>query len=203
MILRFRSCVKNGAQWMTLGTLATLLACGNNGAPPYAPEATPAIPAGPAGPARSPPGGFVAVAPTDPHAVYDLREKCAADAQQWYRHFYEESGLYPPQSTASHGFTSHYNSKANECFAVTSAITSIKDSPSRKARLIEVHNLADVLENRTIGTFSAPAESAEPASSANSAKPTTSAGPTECHVADKVCASERDWDALTAPYMAD
>lgn len=194
MILCFRSCVKVVAPWMAVATLATLLACGNNGAPPYAPEASPAVPTGPT---RSPTQGVAAVPPTDPHAVYDLREKCAADAQQWYRHFYEESGMYPPQSTASHGFTSHYNSKANECFAVTSSISSIEDSRSRKARLVEVHTLADVLENRTLGTFTAPAGSARPTT------PVKSAGPTECHVAETACASKQDWDALTAPYMSD
>jgi hypothetical protein len=176
---------------MALGTLAMLSACGNNGAPPYAPEAARAVPAGPT---RTPAAGSAALPPTDPHVVYDLREKCAADAQQWYRHFYEDSGIYSPQSTSNHDFTSHYNSKVNECFAVTNAISSIKDSPSRKARLVEVHNLADVLENRTIGTFTAPAESA---------RATTSASPTECRVAEKTCASKQEWEALTAPYMSD
>jgi predicted small lipoprotein YifL len=182
------------ASWMALATLATLFACGNNGAPPYAPESSPAVPTGPT---RSPTQGLAAVPPTDPHVVYDLREKCAQDAQQWYRHFFEDSGMYPSQSTTSHGFTSHYNSKVNECFAVTSAISSIKDSPSRNGRLVEAHTLADVLENRTIGTFTAPAVSARATTS------TTSAGPTECRVAEKTCTSKQDWDALTAPYMSD
>jgi hypothetical protein len=204
MILLFRYWVKIAAPGLVLATLA---ACGNNGAPPYAPEAPQALPvlgAARPGSAPSPLRAAAAGAPSDPHVLYDLREKCAADALEWYRHVYDESGVYPTQSTLSRGFTSHYNSKTNDCFAVTSAITSMKDSPSRKARLVEVHQLADVLENRNIGTYSAPAAApaspAEPPQSVGSAQAMV---PTECRVADKTCASKNDWDTLTAPYMND
>lgn len=194
MIIRIRSCVKIAVPSFLL---AAFCACGNNGAPPYAPEA-PRAP-----PRASAPSSMLAAAtgtPSDPHMLYDLREKCAADALQWYRHFYEESGMYPAQSTLSHGFTSHYNSKTNDCFAVTSAINRIQDTPSKKARLVEMHNLTDVLENRNVGTYSAPAAATEPA---ESAPPGQSGDPTECRVAEKRCSSKDDWDTLTAPYMTD
>ena len=104
--------------------------------------------------------------------------------------------MYPAQSTLSHGFTSHYNSKTNACFAMTSAVSRIQATPSTKARLVEMLNLTDVLENRNLGTYSAPAAAADPA------QPAQSAGPTECRVAEKRCRSRDDWDTLTAPYMS-
>jgi hypothetical protein len=205
MILRFRSWVKLAAPGLVLATLA---ACGNNGAPPYAPEAPQALPvlgaprpgSAPSGltplPTRAPATG----APSDPHVLYDLREKCAADARQWYDHVNAAGGSYPARSMLSHGFISHYDSKANECFAMTSAVSRIKATAPRKALLVEIHDLVDVLENRNIGRYSAPAAAPDSPQSAVSTPATVA---TECRVADKTCASKEDWDTLTRPYMTD
>ena len=113
------------------------------------------------------PAGVMA-APSDPHAVYDLREKCGADARDWSQR----------ETTASHGLTSHYNIKLNECFAVTTS----------SGGNVDVRRLVNVLENREIGFFSLPADPA---------------APMQCHVAASLCRSREEWQSLTAPYMND
>jgi hypothetical protein len=210
MILCFRSWVKLAAPGLVLATLA---ACGNNGAPPYAPEAPQALPllaaarpgSAPSGPTPQgstplPPRSPAAGAPSDPHVLYDLREKCAADARQWYDHSVTAGGSYAARSMLSRGFISHYDSKANDCFVMTSAVSRIKATAPRKALLVEIHDLVDVLENRNIGRYSAPAAAADSPQSAVSTPATVA---TECRVADKTCASKEDWDTLTRPYMTD
>ena len=44
---------------------------------------------------------------------------------------------------------------------MTSAVSRIQATPSTKARLVEMLNLTDVLENRNLGTYSAPAAAAD------------------------------------------
>jgi hypothetical protein len=188
MIMRFESSVNALGCLLLLTSLAD---CGNSGAPPYAPETQPPTPrAAPAPSASSTSSGrtVAAAVPSDPHVLYDLREKCGTDARQWYQHFYEENGRYPKQSTVSHGFTSHYNARTNDCFAVTSSISSIKEVKSHTAEIVEMHNLANVLENKDIGAVLFRADSAVAA---------------ECHVAENTCRSRQEWESLTAPYMND
>lgn len=202
MIIRIRPTFNPTAVSLTLLTLA---ACGNNGAPPYPPEPPQAMPGaattGGGSPTRaaaptvgaSPARGATAPAtsapvPPDPHVVYDLREKCGEDARRWYEHFYEEGRARSQQPAARSGFTSHYNIRSNECFAVTSSISSIKELKSRQAELVEMQTLANVLENKEVGSFLNRADAAAPA---------------ECHVGQQVCRSRQEWASLTAPYMSD
>ena len=203
MIIRFRSTVNLTGACLTLLTLA---ACGNNGAPPYPPEpqqvavpgnaatagavpVTAAVPAGGASPAtRAASPGTSAPAPPDPQVVYDLREKCGEDARRWYEHFYEAGGSHSRPPAARRGFTSHYNTRSNECFALTSSISSIKVLESRHAEVVEMQTLSNVLENEDVGTLLNRADAATPA---------------ECHVAQQVCKSRAEWESLTAPYMRD
>ena len=88
----------------------------------------------------------------------------------------------------SHGFTSHYNARLNDCFALTSSIGSIDEIKSHGAKVVEAQNLSGVLENRNIGTFLIEADAAAPA---------------ECRVADQVCKSREEWESLTARYMTE
>jgi hypothetical protein len=179
--------------------LATLCACGNNGAPPYPAESNPATPfatkgvpspsatvdGSPAGTqstamtasTTAPSARALAGAPaTDPRVMYELREKCGEDALLWYRRFHADGTQ--AASTANHGFTSHYNVRTNACLAVTRSVNGHQ----------EERKLTDVLENRDIGTLIYQSDSA--------------AAP-ECHVAEQVCKSAQEWAALTAPYMND
>jgi predicted small lipoprotein YifL len=170
--------------------LASLCACGNNGAPPYPPETAAATPSkagsstatsaatapGPTSAALRAPAGPPPPAAVDPRVAYELREKCGQDARLWYQHLQENGG--PAQESTSRGFTSHYNAKTNDCFALTSA------SNGRT----EQRKLTDVLENHDIGTISYDSDSAKPI---------------ECHVAGRVCQSQQEWATLTAPYMND
>jgi hypothetical protein len=192
MIIRIRPTVHFTGACLTLLTLA---ACGNNGAPPYPPEPPQAMPgtaatsvvgAPPTARAKSP--GTSAPVPPDPHVVYDLREKCGEDARRWYEHFLEDGGTHSQQPAARRGFTSHYNTRSNECFAVTSSINSIRELKSRQAEVVEIQTLSNVLENKDVGTFLNRADAAAPA---------------ECHVAQQVCKSRAEWESLTAPYMSE
>jgi predicted small lipoprotein YifL len=165
--------------------LASLCACGNNGAPPYPPEtSTAAASTATAGVAPSErtsaaalraAGGSPAAA-ADPRVSYELREKCGEDARLWYQHVHENGGQ--SQQSISQGFTSHYNAKTNDCLALTSAMNG----------RTEQRKLTDVLENRDIGTIIYESDSATPV---------------ECHVAGQVCQSQQEWATLTAPYMND
>ncbi len=112
----------------------------------------------------------------DPRVAYELREKCGEDARLWYQHLQENDG--PAQQSTGRGFTSHYNAKTNDCFALTRAING----------RTEQRKLTDVLENRDIGTIVYESDSARPI---------------ECHVAGQVCQSQQEWATLTAPYMND
>jgi predicted small lipoprotein YifL len=183
--------------WLILVSLA---ACGNHGAPPYAPDASTApSPAAPAAAQASPSTAAPTAAATgvaaarsdagaDPHVLYDLREKCGEDARRWYQHFYEETGAHRKQPQVSHGFTSHYNARLNDCFALTSSIGSIEEIKSRVAKVVEAQNLSGVLENKNIGIFLIEADATAPA---------------ECRVADQVCKSREEWESLTARYMTE
>lgn len=190
-------------------TLAMFGACGNHGAPPYAPESPrsgSARPASAGAPAsmnsRALSGAAVTVATPAPsagaqaaapgaaiEAAYVLREKCSDDAKRWYQYFRTNGNANSPPSKAAseRGFTSHYNSKTNFCYALTASTRRITPAGSKTARLVEVYQLTDVLENREIALFSQ-------ADAHDSG---------DCRVGSILCKSRAEWDALTSAYMTD
>jgi hypothetical protein len=114
---------------------------------------------------------------TTRHA-YEMQEKCANDAREWYKHWWEnpkDSGLNIPST-----YTNHYNVKLDRCFLVVDATVFGKKSASKMKTLV------DVLENREMGAFDE----------------TSGLGVlSQCEVAGAHCGSDAEWDALVKPYM--
>jgi hypothetical protein len=123
----------------------------------------------------------------DPRIVYELREQCGRDAQSWYHHYFEEKanttpGAYP----ISGAFTSHYNGKANKCFAIVNSLTSIRDNKTKLTKLGTGQTLTDVLENKELGEFY---------------KFSDMLKPMICYLGENKCDSQERFDALVAPFM--
>jgi hypothetical protein len=157
-------------------TIAVLLtSCGEKPQPP--PVLAPGI------------GPPIAPAPTapDPRVVYELREKCGKDAQAWYHHYFEENVTKVPGYTLiNSSFTSHYSERMNQCFAVVISLTSSRDDKTKVVKFFDDRLLADVLENRDLGTFM---------------KFSNMDRPMDCSVHEKNCTSLDQWQDLTKPFM--
>jgi hypothetical protein len=110
-------------------------------------------------------------------SAYEMQERCAKDARDWYKHWWEDpkdSGINMPSS-----YTNHFNAKLGRCFLVVDATVLRKNSISKMKTLI------DVLENRELGALD----------------DTSAAGlPIQCEVAGAHCASATEWDALANRY---
>jgi Protein of unknown function (DUF4236) len=123
----------------------------------------------------------------DPGVVYDLREKCGRDAQAWYHHYYEENVTkVPGYSLINSSFTSHYNERLNQCFAVVNSLTSSRDEKTKAVKFFDNRTLANVLENRDLGTF-------DKFSDMDRAM--------GCSVGEKNCTNAQEWEDLTKPFM--
>src|ERR1700736_6554648 len=63
-----------------------------------------------------PPATSVSLAPTaapapDPRISYDLSEKCARDAREWFKHFYGDRNSSNREGTSMSAYSNHYNAK--------------------------------------------------------------------------------------------
>jgi hypothetical protein len=104
----------------------------------------------------------VAPAPKGPTAkeIYELRERCAKDAMEWFKQNYSEPQDPIPVkgggniSSLPPTYENHYSQAHNGCFAVLSQMMSFKfgAQPNQKDQIIQSSTLWDVNENSQIGT---------------------------------------------------
>jgi hypothetical protein len=118
-------------------------------------------------------------------AIYELQEKCAKDARDWYKHWWED----PPEEPGTHttsSYINHYNTKQGRCFILVSSTLFRKDAKTGKVSHSDHKELVDVLENGGGGTYDMSSEF--PALML-------------CEVNKQDCHSSGEWEALVRPYM--
>jgi hypothetical protein len=135
----------------------------------------------------SPPPPAPPPAPDIRKATYELQEKCARDARDWYKHWWEDvPNAVGTQSVSK--YTNHYSAKLGRCFIVVDSTTFNRDKKSGKTSALQSSTLTDVLENRDIGT-----------ADWFGANDTFN----QCQVNGAACNSPAEWHALAKPYMED
>jgi len=125
---------------------------------------------------KSPPAASPAqpsAPPATPKATFDLQDKCARDAYDWYKDAWGGPGI------PGDDVTTHYNAKMGKCFVVLKSTIPAKHTAQFRQSLI------DVLENRDVGVVAWFADTP----------------PSECQVNGALCSSPSQWDALVRPYM--
>jgi hypothetical protein len=116
--------------------------------------------------------------------MYQLQEKCAKDAHDWYKREWED---VPGPNIAS-TYTNHYNSKLDRCFLIVTSAVFGTDKKTGVAYSTNSKTLLDVLENRDIGVFDQKSSVGQP---------------TQCEVHDVICASADEWTMRVKPYMTE
>jgi hypothetical protein len=146
-----------------------------------------------------PPPPAAAPAPTlkGPTAkeIYELRERCAKDAREWFKQNYSEPQEPIPVtgggSVASvpPTYENHYSQAQNACFAVLSQMTSFTYSAKQasKNNLIQSNTLWDVNENSQLGAFVV--------KNFNEV--------TACKVVGTQCMTKEQWMDLARPYLVE
>jgi hypothetical protein len=127
----------------------------------------------------------------DPRAMYDLREKCGRDAQEWFLRFYGTDPAPIGGLAFTQDFKNHYNERLNRCYAVLSrtGMGMIAQHPGDKTKdLVQTldKHLFEVNENNDMGRFFIN---------------TQSSAPLNCRIVDQQCASLKEWESLAAAYM--
>lgn len=114
--------------------------------------------------------------------MYQLQEKCAKDAHDWYKREWEDVQIAGVTST----YTNHYNSKSERCFLMVASTTYGKPPKTGVGISVDSRTLLDVLENRPVGVFD---------------KSSNRPQPWQCEVGGTQCASADEWDRMAKPYM--
>jgi len=112
---------------------------------------------------------------------YELQEKCARDAREWFDRQWQDDAQ-PPFTVQ---YTNHYSQKFGTCFAVVS-----RTGVLPRELLQYTHFLYDVLENREIGRV-------------NWFDKAGRVSTNVCFVNGKPCSSLADWNELVKPYTED
>jgi hypothetical protein len=143
-------------------------------------ETTPPSPNGPGAPSTS-------RAP-DPRGIYDLREKCGRDAREWFQHFHADDVGYPPTTVAvQNEYSNHYNERLNRCYAIWLNAKIVNAPGNKGSATTKAMDLFEVNDNQDLGRLFMTSKSDVPV---------------DCYVGDQRCGSQKDWEALAAPYMS-
>ena len=119
--------------------------------------------------------------------TYEMQEKCAHDARDWYKHWYEDAPKAPGTEMLN-DYTNHYNTKFNRCFVLVHSMMSVRNNKTDKSSASQQSLLADVLENREVGSYFMFLDSSRLM---------------QCQLAEQQCTSTSAWDTLAEPYMED
>jgi hypothetical protein len=144
-----------------------------------------------------PPAPPVAPAAKGPTAkeIYDLRERCAKDAREWFKQNYSEPQDPIPVkgggsiSSLPPNYENHYSQAHNGCFALLSTMTSFKYSaqPNPKDNFVQTNALWDVNENSQVGVFVVKSFHEV----------------TACRVLGTQCTTKEQWMDLARTYIAE
>jgi hypothetical protein len=125
--------------------------------------------------------------------IYELQNRCGHDAALFFNKVFDHIG-YTKLGNGEFrfaSFKSHYNRLHNHCYILTIA------SQSKYPNFLELDlptlgmwsYVINISDNEYVGEF-------------RSIMGTKDAlTPYKCHVFSKQCSSEREWDALTEPYL--
>jgi hypothetical protein len=115
---------------------------------------------------------------------YELQERCGKRAEEFFNRGYGNGISNTKDGQSISGYTSHYNKKMNKCFfLLTTSDLPYKDKKKSASTFI---TLIDINEQKEYGNFF---------------KRLKDNFGFVCKVADKVCNSQDEWDALIKPYM--
>jgi hypothetical protein len=115
-----------------------------------------------------------------------MSERCGRIVREWFKQFYgtgEKSGYGAQTQT---GYSNHYNSALNRCFALLSTTATTKDAKTGRTSLSDSKSLTDVNDNKDVGSyfrFISPDHMMM------------------CDMDGKHCSSSEEWDAWAQPYM--
>ncbi len=130
-----------------------------------------------------------------PKDLYELQEKCGKLSEELFVKFTMfqnrqrigiEGGNEGVMVETPHGYQiyyyrNHYHKRWDKCFLIMALDTLSKD----KTVIKKVKSMLDVNENMTYG----------------SCEIETNNKVNYCHIIDKLCKSEEEWDLLVKPYM--
>lgn len=111
---------------------------------------------------------------------YELQERCGKRAEESFKKEWGNGIFSTKEGQALVTFRNHYNRRLNKCFYLQTYIDSKFKGKQKSMTTSRI--LVDFNDNNEIGTF---------------------LSPTICHVGGNVCRSEKEWDALVAPFMND
>lgn len=121
-----------------------------------------------------------------PKDEYGLQERCGSRAEEWFKKEYGGGIVNTKDGRAIASYRNHYNTRLNKCFVVLNyQDLPYKNKKSKPSRQI---GLFDLNEKKDYGSFF---------------KFSDSELLFECVVADKICKSQSEWEALIAPFMDD
>src|SRR6266436_8501554 len=132
-------------------------------------------------------GGVVSNSHAAPNKEeYELRERCGKRATEYFRIEYGDGVSYTGLSRAESTFINHYSMSQNRCFILLTTRHFFdrigNDTPPPSVWI----TILDVNESRVFGLFN---------------QSTAKSIPSVCEVADRICHSKGEWDALIKPYM--
>ena len=118
---------------------------------------------------------------------YDLQERCGKRAEESFRRDWGEGIKNTDSGPMIADYRNHYNRKLNKCFVLLSVLTGQnKNKKEKNGGVSRSIMLYDINESRMYGNF-LQFEFGRP--------------PIQCHVFDKKCQSEDEWNSLVSPYM--
>lgn len=135
-------------------------------------------------PSMPPPPPTVASRPQGAlRLIYELQEKCAKDARDWYANSWKDP---KGGNREVDSYSNHFNARLGRCYAVVTGTSFLSAKKSGAQFTLTQMTLVDVLENRNFGAFD---------QTSNQSLPYT------CEVDGKSCHSIDEWNGLTKPYM--
>lgn len=117
---------------------------------------------------------------------YELQVRCGKQIEEFHKKEFGNGVVDTKDGQAIASYTNHYNKKLNKCFYLQTYRNIPYKEKTTSASLAIM--LADFNENREFGTFY---------------KRDIDSAPIDCKVSGNICRSEKEWDALVAPFMND
>jgi hypothetical protein len=114
---------------------------------------------------------------------YELTQKCARDAREWFNQNYPNTD----NANAVYDYSNHYSAAKNRCYALLHSLTVFQKSKKFKGETVQSNELYDVNENSRIGAYIIADFSRV----------------TACEFGGAKCRTADEWKTLARPYLVD